>query len=464
MSRAGRIVRNILLGISIPLFLVAIVYIAVAAFFSKHFFPGTWINGVDCANMTVDEVMRMLQEDNADFIFHLTERGDKSEDLDGRNIGYSIVFSGTADVKAQQSMWLWPLSIMNVNYYSVEGEPSFDEAKLKSAIAALDGISGSDVQAPQDAYVDYSDGVRIVPEVQGTTIDQEKLYGAIAEVILGGDDSLDAEAAGCYQVPAVTVDSESFLEETKDIRRILDMVIRLHIGGDDYVTIDGDVTSKWMYQTEDGGVGIDEEKVKAYMDDLEEKYSTWGDDRKFMTSYGTEVTVEGGNYGWSIDAEHETEQIMKELQAGENVDRDILFDGTAAEWGDDEIGDTYLEISIDNQHMWFYKDGELITDTDIVSGCDYTGHSTPRGTYKILNKAVDQTLKGIDPEDPYESEVSYWLPFIGNTFGVHDSSWRGSYGGSIYYYNGSHGCVNTPYSKMKIIYENIEIGTPVVVW
>ena len=37
-------------------------------------------------------------------------------------------------------------------------------------------------------------------------------------------------------------------------------------------------------------------------------------------------------------------------------------------------------------------------------------------------------------------------------------------GGDKYIYDGSHGCVNTPEAAMKIIYDDITIGTPVVLY
>ena len=46
--------------------------------------------------------------------------------------------------------------------------------------------------------------------------------------------------------------------------------------------------------------------------------------------------------------------------------------------------------------------------------------------------------------------------------GMHDATWRGSFGGGIYKYDGSHGCVNMPYSVAEAIFNNIEAGTPVV--
>ena len=55
------------------------------------------------------------------------------------------------------------------------------------------------------------------------------------------------------------------------------------------------------------------------------------------------------------------------------------------------------------------------------------------------------------------------MPFYGGV-GIHDAdSWRGSsYGGTIYQTSGSHGCINTPTANAAVIYENIEIGTPIV--
>ncbi len=53
------------------------------------------------------------------------------------------------------------------------------------------------------------------------------------------------------------------------------------------------------------------------------------------------------------------------------------------------------------------------------------------------------------------------MPFNGN-IGMHDATWRGSFGGSIYKTNGSHGCINLPRAAAKTIYENIEKGMPVL--
>ena len=124
-----------------------------------------------------------------------------------------------------------------------------------------------------------------------------------------------------------------------------------------------------------------------------------------------------------------------------------------------DIGDTYVEVDLGSQHMWFYKNGETVVSTPVVTGNTSLGRGTPTGVYYILYKTTNYTLTG----QGYASPVDYWLPFTHSGVGIHDSSWRSSYGGSIYTYDGSHGCVNTPYDAVKTIYNNIESTYPVVV-
>jgi len=120
---------------------------------------------------------------------------------------------------------------------------------------------------------------------------------------------------------------------------------------------------------------------------------------------------------------------------------------------------TFIEISIEQQHMWFYENGNLIIDTAVVTGNDDGECNTPTGSYAVQSMAQGTTLVG----EGYESYVDYWIGFNGG-IGVHDASWRDEFGGDIYQGNGSHGCVNTPFDNVKVIYEHVEVGTPVYVY
>lgn len=118
---------------------------------------------------------------------------------------------------------------------------------------------------------------------------------------------------------------------------------------------------------------------------------------------------------------------------------------------------TYIKVSISKQRLYFYKNYELYLTSNVVTGMRGV-HDTPKGTYKIQYKTRNTYLTGAD----YRSFVNYWMPFYGG-YGLHDATWRSSFGGDIYKYGGSHGCVNLPLSKAKKIYNNSYAGMRVVI-
>ena len=129
-----------------------------------------------------------------------------------------------------------------------------------------------------------------------------------------------------------------------------------------------------------------------------------------------------------------------------------------------------MEISIDQQTMWCYVDGELLVETPVVTGDVSNGTETPRGSvWKVKGKTTDYTMTGkIDPatgEPSYTAHVNYWIPYSEDlTIGLHDLTTRSAFGGDIYLTNGSHGCVNTPLEAVRQIYEVVSYGFPVIVY
>ncbi len=114
---------------------------------------------------------------------------------------------------------------------------------------------------------------------------------------------------------------------------------------------------------------------------------------------------------------------------------------------------TYVKVSISKQKMWFYKNGKLKKTSRVVTGMR-NEHDTPKGNFQIMGKARKIYLIGED----YRSFVNYWMPFYGG-YGLHDATWRSYFGGDIYKYNGSHGCVNLPYNVAKYLYNHVPVGT-----
>lgn len=173
------------------------------------------------------------------------------------------------------------------------------------------------------------------------------------------------------------------------------------------------------------------------------------------TSYTSNRFISGKHYYFRI-IPYRYVGTEKTKVYGTYLAKDLVITNSA--YGK-EVPSTYIEINISKQHMWYYIKGELYVSTDVVTG-NYGDMDTPKGYWAVNSKASPCELVG----DGYVSYVQYWMAFIGGGWGIHDASWRDTYGGTIYMGNGSHGCVNTPYNAVKKMYAKVTIGTPVIVY
>ena len=126
------------------------------------------------------------------------------------------------------------------------------------------------------------------------------------------------------------------------------------------------------------------------------------------------------------------------------------------------IGNSYIIVSLSQQSVWAYKGETMLVSAPVITGKPSANNATPRGLFYIQPfKQSPSVLIGAD----YASPVSFWIPFVGNMVGLHDSPWQThGYGGDVYLYYGSHGCVNTPYEAVRTLYYSYPVGTPVVVY
>lgn len=127
-------------------------------------------------------------------------------------------------------------------------------------------------------------------------------------------------------------------------------------------------------------------------------------------------------------------------------------------------GHTCVEVNLTGQFIRVWQGNDLVITGPCVTG--YKGvHDTSAGNYVINSKETDRYLQGYnDNGTKYKSYVNFWMPFNGGQ-GLHDAGWRGTshenYGGEIYTWNGSHGCVNLPYDVAAALYNIAYVGMPV---
>ena len=456
-NKTTKTILGVLIGCAA---LLVIAYGIGVFYYSGHFLSGTEINGVDCSGKTVAQAEKSIESQIASYQLVLKEREDKSETISASQINMQYISDGgVQELKDQQNPFLWFLSFVRHQNYTMSANISYDEEALSTAVGSLECFKDENVVQPTDAHLEVQDGQYvIVEETQGNALDKDKVTEAVKKAIDGGETLLDLDQAGCYIEPSVLSTDENLAKQRDEGNKLLTVTVTISFS-DRQEVINGDVMKDWLTTDEEGNVDLDQAKVREYVQQLQYKYDTFGSSREFKTSSGQTITVSGGDYGWLIAPNDTTAKIIEAIKSGQSqtIEPEYTYTGYCRDTND--IGNTYVEISLDQQHMWFYKDGQLIVSTDVVTGCHNKGWDTHTGVYAIMYKERDATLVG----EGYNSAVSYWMPFYANV-GIHDASWRSSFGGSIYINNGSHGCVNTPTDNAAAIYNNIEKGVPVVVY
>jgi lipoprotein-anchoring transpeptidase ErfK/SrfK len=147
------------------------------------------------------------------------------------------------------------------------------------------------------------------------------------------------------------------------------------------------------------------------------------------------------------------------LEQGKNVVHEPIFETKGAAYTEiNDIGDSYVECDLGQQHIYVYIDGKVVMESDCVSGSVASGRETPEGVYEISLVKTPAILIGED----YETPVTFWMPFTNNGIGFHDATWRSKFGGEIYRSSGSHGCVNLPYAAAQELFNIAYVGLPVV--
>lgn len=452
--------NNIPLTIFISfLALLFIVYIAGSFYFMRRFLPNTSFNDKDVSRMTEEEAEEVLTEEVSAYTLTVIGRENTGGMIKAADIALKPVFNGIiGEYLDRQNAFTWPVSFFKSPSFESDNVVSFDEKRLSAALASLGIFDGA--REPRDAYLsDYSNetGYTVIPEDPGTVLFRDKTEDVVAKAvdILQREIILDDE--GCYKEPGVFQDDPTLNELMNNLNRFVQVKLTIDYG-DNSEVVDGELVGQWI-AVDGTKVTLDESKVKEYVDSLAKAHDTFGIAREFTTHSGETITVRGGNYGWWTDRPNTTAALTEAIMNGQSGEFEPVYFSEAVVHGDSDIGDDYVEVDLDDQHVYVYKDNQLVVQSDCVSGKVSAGNFTPDGTYAITYKERDATLVG----ETYSSPVSYWMPFNGN-IGMHDASWRSSFGGDIYVTGGSHGCVNLPKSKAAEIFDNVEKGEPVIVY
>lgn len=445
---------------------VLLLFVSFYSFKSIHYeerlLPKTKINSINVGGLTLEQANEKLNTElsEAPFIIQLDNALWKK--IKRSEYGWSNNHLNDLNkIKEQQQPFAWGINSLLGSQHQLSKE--YDQSKVNQLVENLRTVllqKNASRVPTKNATVEWQkDNFVIMPEKQGTTFDIEAATSALIQYLENGEDSLDVETY--YAQPILTKEDSVLKKQKARMNQLANLKASYTIGGKQ-VSISTEELSSWLTTNEKAEVLLNQEKVTAFVTKLNNEYNTVENPTQFNSTRRGTVTVPAGIYSWSIDIPAEVKALSDKILAGEDFDRVSLIVSDVPNV-QTSLGKTYVEVDLQNQYMWYYKEGELQFETDIVSGKPST--PTPPGLNYVTSKSTNQVLRGLNEDgSKYASPVRYWMPIDQTGVGIHDSDWQYAYGGDLWLYRGSHGCINTPPAKMDELYPILEVGTPVLVF
>lgn len=448
---------------------ICLIYVAISVYFMSHFFVNTKINGKNFSGKTASDVEKYLQTNIKDYKLTILENEGRQDVISGSEIGLEYRAGTEAEkLLKDQNGFAWPKAFFTENSRKVSVNVSYNEESLNQRISQLSCLQTE--QTPAENAKPEFDGNQYVikPEVYGNAVDKERLTEQVKVHITEFQPQLDMVETKCYAKPKYVEDSKEVQEACDTMNKYVNASITYPMN--EPVVVDKALISQWLQVDGEMKVSLNTEAMKQWFTAFGDKYDTQGTTRTFTTPAGKSATVTGGTYGWSIDEDTELVNLQNSILNGEVVTREPAYyaGGTAAAHSGQDWGNTYAEVDMSAQHMWYVQNGQVVLETDVVTGEPIPSRITPEGVYSLMWKQRDATLVGdIKPETgkpEYETDVAYWMQVTSSGVGFHDAIWQTAFGGTLYQIpgTGSHGCINMPLDQAGALFNMIEPGTPVI--
>ncbi len=422
------------------------IYFVISIFFSIMTYPNAKINGTSLGLRKISEVANIFDEETTTII----GRDNKTIKINNNDSGLKqIPLENQVYI---QNGFLWPIELIKGSETDVKVKKSVNSEMLKNTLKKSELFKN--VKAPKNAQLLFENNKAVIkPEELGNKLDIDKVLNSVIKGFNENKDEIKLSSE--YFNPDVTAKA---LEPNKqELENIAKASITLKLP-------DGQ-----SQKIEDNSIFLDEnykfenKKVRIFVDELKSKYEVTGKKFDFTTHNGKNIKVDAKVFGNEINKKKTVALITDALMHGKTIDSELVY--TRKSRNNGILGNTYIEISLSAQHMWYYRNGKLVLDTPVVTGDPSINHATPTGLFEIWSKEKDRFLRGDNPDGTkYKVHVDYWMQIDYTGVGIHDTKARVAYGGQIYRGAGSHGCINTPIRKVKEIYNTAQNGMPVIIY
>ena len=369
MGKRGRRKKQkqkvIVISVALTLTVLAGVYVAISFYFSSHFFFRAKINGWRVGGMDLTAAEEKVGDGVEDYLLTVFDRDGGKHHVYGADIACSYVPDGSVEklLNAQNPVQ-WVGAIFAPHESEVPITMEYKEELISQAVESMDCFQKENITDPESARIELGeDGYHVEKETPGNRMVFERVLAKVKQAVSAGETSVQLTDED-YVSPEYTSESKEIVETMERIEKYENATIDYQIKDSkeqlgkeqirDFLTVDG------------FNVSLKEDKITDYVQMLASKYNTYADVRKFKTSSNDTVEIGGGDYGWIVDKPGEAEQLKADLKAGKPVSREPVYSQRAYVEGKDDIGNTYVEIDYTKQHMWYYENGELVVESDVV--------------------------------------------------------------------------------------------------
>lgn len=455
--------RGVAVVAGLGLVLVLGAQLFLQGFYADKVLPGVTVAGVDVGTLTLGQARTKIAGVTKAYRLDL-RIDDKKFSATPADLGIAYSVEGTLQqAYAARRGHLLPTSaaVLPLTF-------AVDNVKLKAYVSGIAAIIGT--EATDATLVVIGNDVVVVPDKNGWSVDPAQLT-AIITADAGTPASGPVKLASTQQPARIL--AANVTPAIERANQLMAVPLKLTYLERSFVPTTAEIGS-WLTfhkQTEGDAAKLETEvdtaKIRGYVQLVAGSINIAPVDKKITIENGVTKVDREGTDGLAIDQDAAATAIQAAVLARTPLvfpltTHAVPFKTASTTLTSLDYG-RYIEINLNKQHLWVWQDHAVIYDTPITSGATGAGFPTVTGLFSIYYKTTNTHLRGYayGPRYNYDVQVDYWMPFYSG-YGLHDASWRnGNFGGSDYYYGGSHGCVNLPHDAAAFIYNWADIGTPV---
>ena len=453
---------GIYLGITAMVF--AITYMILVVYFTDRYNTYTYVNGIDATGMTSAQLNKALSDASPEYVLKITDYNGDVYEISGTDIELrGNYFDSLGQVKSLQNQFTWFLDVINGSAYEIQPSSyNYDSAKLSENLALMSPFEEYD-NSKADVSLTKDHGKYVLIDETRPILDKNQAKVLIQRCIALGETEFDLSQ--CYSDVIYTPQQKKLVDLFEHLDKFQNTTFK-YVDGDLVRTLTYNEMNRWLNMgtdglpyLQDGRLSIDDGKMQDTIELIASMFNTEDDVTEWTRKDGTIAKLPYKGNGYKVNTMEEADRIQEEMFTGQSYERSPIYSQEGLGRGNNAVGDDYVEVDFEHQKMYCYRDGELKLESDCVTGNIRNHCNTPEMVSPIYFMQKNRTLHG----DNYDTFVYYWMAFY-NHYGLHDATWRSSFGNNIYLTNGSHGCVNLPKDVAGELYDLVYVGMPVVLY